>query len=53
MKKLGKTIDAYFEVFKVRRAVCKEEWTTTAGFARVKWSSKNLHANVDLFRLPE
>ena len=41
MKKLGKTIDADFEFFKVRSAVCKEERTTTAGFLRVKWSSKN------------
>ena len=41
MKKLGKTIDADFEVFKVRQAVCKER-RTTAGFARVKWSSKSL-----------
>ena len=46
MKKLGKTIDADFEVFKVRRAVCKEERTTTAGFARVKWSSKSLQGAI-------
>ena len=46
MKKLGKTIDADFEVFKVRRAVCKEERTTTAGFARVKWSSNFLQGAI-------
>ena len=37
---------ADFEVFKVRHAVCKEERTTTAGFARVKWSSKSLQGAI-------
>ena len=46
MKKLGKTIDADFDVFKVRHAVRKEERTTTAGFARVKWSSKSLQGAI-------
>ena len=46
MKKLEKTINADFEVFKVRSAVCKEERMTTAGFARVKWSSKSLQGAI-------
>ena len=42
IKKLGETIDADFDVFKVRCAVCEEVRTTTAGFARVERSSKIL-----------
>ena len=32
MKNWEKPVDADFDVFEVRRAVCKEERTTTAGF---------------------
>ena len=49
MKKLGETIDADFDVFKVRCTVCKEERITTAGFARVNRrlrSSKNLQCTI-------
>ena len=42
IKKLGDTIDADFDNFKVRCAVCEEESTTTTGFARVEQSSKIL-----------
>ena len=59
MKKQGKTIDADFEVLEVRRAVCKEERTTTAGLA--KWSgaqkickAQSCDTNVEnLIHLPE
>ena len=46
MKKLGKTIDADFEVFKVCRTVRKEERRTTADFVRIKWSSKSLQGAI-------
>ena len=39
-------MDADFEVFKVLSAVLKEERTTTAGFATVKWSSKSLQGTI-------
>ena len=35
IKKLGETIDADFDVFKVRCAICEEETTTTTCFVRV------------------
>ena len=44
--KKSKTIDADFEVFKVLSAVYKEGRTTTADFARVKWSSKSLQSAI-------
>ena len=48
IKKLGETIDADFDVFKARCAVCEEERTTITGFARVERSSKILQGTIVL-----
>ena len=42
IKKLGGSIDADVDVFKVLGTICTEERMTTASFARVKQSSKSL-----------
>ena len=55
VKKLGETIDADLDVFKVRSPICEKERATTAGFARVEWSSKLLQGTSlgNLICLPE
>ena len=44
--RLGQTIDADFDVFKVHSTVCKDERMKTTGFTRVKWFSKSLQDTI-------